>query len=69
LAGERMSCSNNCRASDRGRIGVFYAFKTPKRIGDDVGDSKYVFTKKNHFFFVGGIDQPDTFYPPYYARI
>jgi hypothetical protein len=36
----------NNRASDRGRIGVFYAFKMPKTyIDDDVGDLKYVFTK------------------------
>jgi hypothetical protein len=33
------------RALYRGRIGIFYAFKMPKRIGDDVGDLKYVFTK------------------------
>jgi hypothetical protein len=54
------------RASDRGRIGVFYASKI-NRIGDDVGDFKYVFTKK-----IGGggeNDPPDTVYPPYYARI
>jgi hypothetical protein len=34
------------RALDRGRIGVFYALKYQKHIGDDVGDLKYVFTKK-----------------------
>jgi hypothetical protein len=31
------------RASDRGRIGIFYALKnTKKRIGDDVGDFKFL---------------------------
>jgi hypothetical protein len=47
------------RASDRGRIGVFYAIKTP--IGDDVGDLKYVFTKCEN-------DPPDTFYPTYLCK-
>jgi hypothetical protein len=37
----------------------------PKSIGDDVGDLKYVFKTK----FVCENDQPDTFYPTYYARI
>jgi hypothetical protein len=45
------------RASDRGRIGVglFYAFKMPKRIGDDVGNFKYVFTPNKFKFFWGGV--------------
>jgi hypothetical protein len=44
----------SCRASDRGRIGVFYAFKMPKkRIGDDVGDFKYIFTKSHDTYLYG----------------
>jgi hypothetical protein len=31
------------RASDRGRIGVFYAFKTPKNALEMIGDFTYVF--------------------------
>jgi hypothetical protein len=42
----------NSRASDRGRIGVFYAFKMPKRIGDDVGDLKYIFTTPQRKLFL-----------------
>jgi hypothetical protein len=34
------------RASDRGRIGVFYAFKTPKT------HWRCIFTKKINFFLV-----------------
>jgi hypothetical protein len=57
------------RASDRGRIGIFYAFKMPKkRIGDDVGDLKIRVYKKQKTFG-GENDPPDTFYPSYYARI
>jgi hypothetical protein len=43
---------NDSSASDRGRIGVFYAvkLKCQKCIGDDVRDFKYVFTKKKKKF-------------------
>jgi hypothetical protein len=47
--------------------GVLAYFIQLKRIGDDVGDLKYVFTKQ--IFFLGENDLPDTFYPNYYARI
>jgi hypothetical protein len=47
LEGQEMhkSCVYLFRASDRGRIGVFYAYKMPKTHWDDIGDLKYVFTK------------------------
>jgi hypothetical protein len=34
------------RALDRGRIGIFYAFKCQKHIEDDVGNVRYVLQKK-----------------------
>jgi hypothetical protein len=52
-------------------LAYFTHLKCKKRIGDDVGELKYVFAKqKNIFsFFFGEHDQPDTLYPIYYARI
>jgi hypothetical protein len=44
--------------------GVLAYLKCQKRIGDDVGDLKSIFTKK--FFWGGENDPPDTFYPTYY---
>jgi hypothetical protein len=44
------------RALDRGRIGVFTHLKCQKRIGDDVGDLKYIFT--NNIYFFGGWKWP-----------
>jgi hypothetical protein len=50
-----------------GVLAYFTQLKCQKCIGDDVGDSKYVLPKNK--FFVCENDPPDTFYPPYYARI
>jgi hypothetical protein len=52
-----------------GVLAYFMHLKCQKHIGDDVGDLKYVFTNKKKFIFFGENDQPDTFYPTYYARI
>jgi hypothetical protein len=54
-----------------GVLAYFTHLRCQKRIVDDVGDLKYVFTKKlkNKLFFLGENDPADTFYPTYYARI
>jgi hypothetical protein len=51
-----------------GVLAYFMHLIRQKRIGDDVGDFKYVFTKKKKKLFCEN-DPPDAFYPPYYARI
>jgi hypothetical protein len=51
-----------CGSKTQG-LRYFTHLKCQKRIGDDVGDLKYLLTKKIKN------DQPDTFYPTYYARI
>jgi hypothetical protein len=52
-----------------GVLAYFTYLKCQKRIGDDVGDLKYVFTKKKRRNLLGWKLLPDTFYPTYYARI
>jgi hypothetical protein len=49
------------RASDRGHIGIFYAFKMPKT---HWGWCQIRIYPK---IFLGENDPPDAFYPPYYA--
>jgi hypothetical protein len=49
-------------------LAYFAHLKCQKRIEDDVGDLKNTFLPKKKFFFCEN-DQPDTFYPTYYARI
>jgi hypothetical protein len=58
------------RASDRGRIGVFYAFKTHWRWCRRLQIRFYKKNNLNNFLFVKMTPlPPDMFYPPYYARI
>jgi hypothetical protein len=56
------------RALDRGHIGIFYAFKMPKTHWRWCRWLKIRFFNQKQIFF-GENDQPDTFYPTYYARI
>jgi hypothetical protein len=52
-----------------GVLAYFAHLKCQKRIEDDVGDFKYVFTTKQNNKFVCKNDTPDMFYPPCNARI
>jgi hypothetical protein len=51
-----------------GVLAYFTHLKCQKRIGDDVGELKYVFITKKSYFLSENY-QPDTFSPTYYARI